>query len=64
MGAAAILGLVAQAVQLGVQEAPLILALVQSHQNMQAANRTEPTDEDLQPIRALIEATGKAIDDA
>ncbi len=64
MGAAAILGLVSQAVTLGVQEAPLIMALIQSHNNMQNAGRKEPTDEDLQPIRDLIIATGATIDAA
>lgn len=64
MNAAMILGLIAQAVQLGVQEVPLIMALIQSHTNMQQAGRKEPTDADLQPIRDLIVANGGQIDAA
>lgn len=64
MGAAAILALVAQLVQLGIQEGPIIAALFQSHKNMQDAGRTEPTDADLQPLRDLIVANQKRIDAA
>lgn len=64
MNAAMILGLVAQAVQLGIQEAPLIMALVQSHNNMKQAGRKDPTDADLQPLRDLIVANGGQIDAA
>jgi hypothetical protein len=64
MPAAAILALVAQLVQLGIQEGPIVAALLQSHNNMKDAGREEPTDDDLNPLRKLREENQKRINAA